>query len=140
MEHFLCVNVQIVCKNGCDNFPPVRIPICGVNLQLFHQVMESVSQSLNLGVRFGGGGRTLWLILTRYNVAEVTDSVPGACLVLTRLCLCTFLRCLLEPTQPPVARAQASLLEGEPPHGAAEAILDQPAPAGLAAAGRQILE
>lgn len=56
MDHFLSVNVQIVCKNGCDNFPPVRIPLCGVNLQLFHQVMESVSQSLNLGVGFGGGG------------------------------------------------------------------------------------
>ena len=78
MEHFLCVNVQIVCNNGCDNFSPVRIRLCGVNLQLFHQVMESVSQSLNLGVRFGGGGVTLWLILTRYNVAEVTDTVGPA--------------------------------------------------------------
>ena len=78
MEHFLCVNVQIVCNNGCDNFPPVSIRLCGVNVQLFHQVMESVSQSLNLGVRFGGGGGTLWLILTRYNVAEVTDTVGPA--------------------------------------------------------------
>ena len=83
------------------------------------------------GLEVGG---TLWLTLTRHNVAEVTDTVPGACLVLTRLCTC--LLCLLEPTQPPVAQARASLLEGEPPHRAAEAILDQPAPAGLAAAGR----
>ena len=56
MEHVLCANMQVVCKNGCDTFPPLSIPLCGVNLQLFHQMIESVSQSLNLSVGFGVEG------------------------------------------------------------------------------------
>lgn len=67
------------------------------------------------------------------NVAEVTDTVPEACLGSRRLC--TFL-CKVSgsPAQPPFEQAQASLLEEEGPQGAAEAILGQPAPAGPAAA------